>query len=68
MDVLLVMVVLCFSIGFLLEKATGFIEKLKSSGSAKLGKGFKAQLSLVPIDNKNEACAPNTNSKQNDLD
>ena len=67
MEILLGVVVLCFSLGFLLEKATDFVGKLKSSGSAKLSKGFKAELSVVPIDKKIEACGCHANSN-NELD
>lgn len=67
MEILLGVVALCFGLGFLFEKATGFIKQLKSSGSAKLSKGFKAELSVLPIDKKIEACGCHTNSK-NDID
>lgn len=52
MDILLGILAIIFALGYLLEKATGFIEKLKTSGSAKLSRGFKAEVSVVPIDKK----------------
>lgn len=68
MDILLGILAIIFALGYLLEKATGFIEKLKTSGSAKLSRGFKAEVSVVPIDKKSEVCATNTNPNENDLD
>lgn len=69
MEVVLALIVVAFfGLGYFLEKATDFIKQLKASGSAKLSRGFKAQLSVIPIDNKNEACAPHTNFKSDDLD
>lgn len=68
MEVLLVIVVLLFALGFVLEKASNFIQQLKN-GSAKLSKGFEAKLSIVPIGNKKgEECATNTNSTNDNLD
>ena len=52
MDILLGILAIIFALGYLLEKATGFIEILKTSGSAKLSRGFKAEVSVVPIDKK----------------
>ena len=60
MEVGLIVVVVLFSLGFLLEKATDFIKQLKSR-SEKLNNGFEAKLSLVPIHNKkSEECTTNT--------
>ena len=67
MEILFGLVALCLGVCFVFEKATDFLKQLKSSGSAKLSKGFKAELSVVPVDKKIEACGCNTNSK-NDLD
>lgn len=64
--VLALIVVAFFGLGYLLEKATGFISQLKSSGSAKLSKGFKAEVSVVPINEKIEVCHPKTNLNSND--
>lgn len=60
--VLLALTCIIFAIGFAIEKATKFINALKSSGSSKIGNGFKASLSVVPIDKKSEECATNTTS------
>lgn len=68
MEILLAILGIIFAFGYLLEKATGFIKQLKTSGSAKLSKGFKAEVSVVPIDKKSEVCATNTNPIENDLD
>ncbi len=54
MDLLLGIAVLLFILGNLVEKLTAFLKQLKSSGSAKLNKGFEAKLSVVPIDKKSE--------------
>lgn len=62
METLLAIVVILFALGYVFEKASGFIKQLKY-GSAKLSKGFEAKLSIVPIGNrKSEECATNTNS------
>lgn len=66
--ILLVVLGLFFSLGYLLEKLTNFVKQLKSSGTANLINGFKAELSIVPIHKKDEACGPNTNSIHNDFD
>lgn len=69
MEVVIALIVVAFfGLGYLLEKATGFIKQLKASGSAKLSRGFRAEVSVVPIDKKIEVCATNTNSNKNDLD
>ena len=68
MEILLAILGIIFAFGYLLEKATGFLKQLKSSGSTELGKGFRAELSVVPIDKKSEVCATNTNPIKNDLD
>lgn len=61
MEVLLVIMGIIFSFAFLFEKASEFIEQLKS-GTAKLSRGFKAELSFAPIESKkSEVSAPNTN-------
>lgn len=43
---------LIFAISVAIDKATKFITALKDSGSAKMRNGFKASLSIVPIDKK----------------
>lgn len=53
---------LIFAISVAIDKATKFITALKDSGSAKMKNGFKASLSIVPIDKKSEECATNTTS------
>lgn len=68
MEILLAILGIIFAFGYLLEKATDFIKQLKTSGSAKLSRGFKAEVSVVPIDKKSEVCAANTNPNKNDLD
>lgn len=67
MEVLLVIAIILFALGFVFEKASGFFKQLKS-GSAKLFNGFEANLSVVPIDKKSEECAANTNSTNENLD
>ena len=54
MEWLLGVAVILFVLGYLAEKLTDLLKKLKSSGSAKLNKGFEAKLSVVPIDKKSE--------------
>ncbi len=54
MEWLLGIAVIIFLLGYLAEKITNLIRQLKSSGSARLGKGFEAKLSVVPIDKKSE--------------
>lgn len=62
METFLVLAIILFAFGYMLEKASNFIQQLKS-GSAKLTKGFEAKLSITPISNKkSEECATNTNS------
>ena len=51
MEVLLVIMGIIFSFAFLFEKASEFIKQLKS-GTAKLSRGFKAELSFAPIESK----------------
>ena len=53
---------LFYALSHVIEKATKFITALKSSGSAKMSNGFKASLSIVPIDKKSAECATNTTS------
>jgi hypothetical protein len=48
--VLLLCIILAFTLAMI--ATTRFVEQLKSNGSAKLGKGFQVNFSLVPIDNK----------------
>lgn len=68
METLLVLAVILFALGYVFEKASDFIQHLKS-GSAKLTKGFEAKLSISPIGNKkSEECATNTNSTNDNLD
>lgn len=67
MEVVMALIVVAFfGLGYLFEKATGFIKQLKTSGSAKLSRGFKAEVSVVPINEKIEVCAPKTNFNSND--
>lgn len=66
--VIALIVVALFGLGYLLEKATSFINQLKTSGSGKPFSGFKAEVSFAPIDKKIEVCATNTNPNKNDLD
>lgn len=67
MEVVLALIVVAFfGLGYLLEKATGFVSQLKSTGSAKLTKGFKLEASVVPINEKIEVCHPKTNLNSND--
>lgn len=66
MEILLVLMGVIFASTFFIDKATEFVKQIKSSGSAKLTKGFKATISLVPIDKKSEVSATNTNSTTND--
>lgn len=54
MEWLLGVVVILFGLASLIEKITALLKQLKSSGSAKLNKGFEAKLSVVPIDKKSE--------------
>lgn len=54
MEWLLGIAVVLFILAYLVEKLTAFLKQLKSSGSAKLSKGFEAKLSVVPIDKKSE--------------
>ena len=54
MEWLLGIIIVINSLQGLLEKCTNFFKQLKSSGSAKLSKGFEAKLSVVPIDKKSE--------------
>ncbi len=54
MEWLLGVAVILFVLGYLAEKLTDLLKQLKSSGSAKLNKGFEAKLSVVPIDKKSE--------------
>lgn len=62
METFLVIAIILFAFGYMLEKASSFIQQLKS-GSAKLTKGFEAKLSITPVSNKeSEECATNTNS------
>jgi len=68
MEILLTIMGLTFAFGYLLEKATNFIKQLKSSGSARLSKGFKAELFVVPIDKKSEVCAHTQTPSKNDYD
>lgn len=67
MEVFLVIAIIIFALGYLLEKASNFIQQLKA-GSTKLAKGFEAKLSIVPIDKKSEECATNTNSTSDTLE
>ena len=68
METLLAIVVILFALGYVFEKASGFIKQLKS-GSAKLTKGFEAKLSIAPISNKkSEECATNTNSTNDNVE
>ena len=60
--ILLASVCLLYALSHVIEKATKFINALKSSGSSKMGNGFKASLSVVSIDKKSEECATNTTS------
>ena len=60
MEFLLVIALIMHALGFLLEKVTNLIKQLKSSGSAKLTKGFQASLSVTPVHIKSEDCATNT--------
>lgn len=62
MEIILGIVCLAFAISVAIDKATKFITALKDSGSAKMRNGFKASLSIVPIDKKSEECATNTTS------
>ncbi len=62
------LIIAFFAIGYALEKATGFIKQLKTSGSANLSKGFKAELSIVPIHKKSEVCGHTQTPNQNNLD
>ena len=51
MEVLLVIMGIIFSFAFLFEKASEFIKQLKS-GTAKLSRGVKAELSFAPKERK----------------
>ncbi len=61
-EILLIILGIILSLSICFEKATKFFKQLKSDGSAKLGKGFKAEISVVPLEQKSEVCATNTNS------
>lgn len=63
MEILLGLIALIFAISCLLDKAKDFIKQLKSSGSAKLNKGFEAQLSIMPIHKKSEDVHSTTSTK-----
>lgn len=68
METLLVITIILFSLGFVIEKATDFFKEIKS-GSAKFVKGFEAKLSIIPVDSKkSEVSATNTNSTNDNLD
>lgn len=68
LEVLLVITIILFALGFAFEKAKDFFKELKS-GSAKLNKGFEARLSVVPIDNKkSEVSAANTDSTNDSVE
>ena len=54
MEWLLGVAVILFILAYLVEKITALLKQLKSSGSAKLNKGFEAKLSVIPIDKKSE--------------
>lgn len=64
--VLLVIMGLVFALGFLIEKATEFLKQFKSCDTSKLGNGFEAKLSVVPVEKKSEESASNTFSTKND--
>lgn len=66
MEVLLVIMGLIFALSFLIEKATAFLKQLKSCDTTKLGNGFEAKLSVVPVKKKSEESASNTISTKND--
>ena len=61
MEILLVVLAIILGFCLLLDKATGFIKQLKN-GSVKLKHGFRAEVSVVPIEQKSEVSASNTNS------
>lgn len=61
MEILLAILGIILSFCLLLDKATGLIKQLKN-GSVKLRHGFKAEVSVVPIEQKSEVSASNTNS------
>lgn len=64
MEVLFIIMGIIFASTFLVEKATDFVKQIKSSGSARLSKGFEARLSVVPVDKKSEVSAPTQTSQQ----
>ena len=66
MGVLLVIMGLIFALSFLIEKATAFLKQLKSCDTTKLGNGFEAKLSVVPVKKKSEESASTTISTEND--
>lgn len=62
MEILLVILGIILSFCLLLDKATIFIKQIKN-GSVKLKHGFKAEISVVPIEKqKSEVSARGTNS------
>lgn len=62
MELLLGLVALIFSLGFLFDKAKELVQQLKSGNSVKLNKGFEAKLSVVHLDKKEEDVATTTPS------
>ena len=62
MEVIMSLTCAILALAFLLDKAKDFIAQLKQNGSAKLSKGFTAQLSVVPIDKKSEENADHISS------
>lgn len=62
MGFLLAITTMFFGIAFLVEKVTNLVKQLKSSGSARLNKGFTTTLSVTPIHRKSEESAGNTSS------
>ena len=65
METCLIIIVILFALGFMLEKASDFFKQLKS-GSAKLSKGFEAKLSFVPIHSKKSEVSDTDTNSTND--
>lgn len=61
MEILLIILGIILGFCILLDKAEDLIKQIKS-GSVKLKHGFRAEVSVVPIEQKSEVSASNTNS------
>lgn len=68
MEIILGICVLLFALFFVIHSLAELVKQLKTGNPTKLGKGFLATFSVVPINNENEVSTNDTNSKKTDID